>query len=156
VGVMIEESQGSLSEVELTDLERKLSIILPEQYRQFLLHFNGGRPSPSVFRFKKASGKYSDSMVDWFLSIYDGEYDNFESYFETYKLRHERLPADLVPIAHDPGGNLICIAVTGVGIGAVYFWDHEHEADRGVKPTRRNIYHITYNFDQFLEGLSEK
>ena len=80
---------------------------------------NGGRPVPNQFRFKKEQGPYTDSIVDWFLAIYEGEYDNFEQYFQTYKIEDDRVPEHLVPIAHDPGGNLVCISVSGSDVGAV-------------------------------------
>jgi hypothetical protein len=31
----------------------------------------------------------------------------------------------LIPIAHDPGGNMVCLAVTGEKMGKIFFWDHE-------------------------------
>ena len=67
-----------------------------------------------------------------------------------------RMPEELVPIAHDPGGNQICIAVAGPKTGAVYFWDHEEEADDDETPGYDNVYLIANSFNEFLNSLTEK
>lgn len=153
--ITIRNSETPLSVEAIRKVEERLGIVLPIDYRSFLLDHNGGRPRPAVFRFKKSPGRYADSCVDWFLAIYDGEHDNFESYYETYKRDQQRLPAEIVPIAHDPGGNLICIAITGPCNGAVYFWDHENEAEDGQVPTYGNVHLIANSFSEFLSSLSE-
>ena len=151
--INIRDTETPLLSEAIRKVEDRFGIVLPIEYRDFLLLHNGGRPRPDVFRFKKPSGKYADSCVDWFLAIYDGEHDNFESYFETYKLDQHRLPTELVPIAHDPGGNLICIAVSGSRKGAVFFWDHEYECDIGETPTFANVHVIADTFSEFLNSL---
>jgi len=153
--INIRNSKTPTSDEAIKTIEEKFGIALPVEYRNFLLSHNGGRVTPAVFRFKKQSGKYADSCVDWFLAIYDGEFDNFESYFETYKLDQQRLPPELVPIAHDPGGNLICISVSGSQKGAVFFWDHENECDIGETPTFANVHLIADSFSMFLAGLED-
>ena len=37
----------------------------------------------------------------------------------------ERIPEGVLPIAHDAGGNLVCLDVAGKFPGSVWFWDHE-------------------------------
>ena len=133
--------------------EERLGIVLSEEYRSFLLIHNGGRPKPDVFKFRKRSGKLATSCVDWFLAVYDGEYNNFERYFQTFKVFRQRLPSELVAIAHDPGGNLVCVAVDGDQKGAIFFWDHEQECEDGEMPTYSNVYLIADSFSDFLSSL---
>lgn len=153
--INIRDTEAPLSSEAIGIVEDRLGIVLPNEYRDFLLLHNGGRPRPAVFRFKNSSGKYVDSSVDWFLAIYEGEHDNFESYFETYKRDQQRLPTELVPIAHDPGGNLICISVSGSQKGAVFFWDHENECGIGETPTFWNVHVIAESFTEFLSSLQD-
>src|SRR4051794_11646457 len=101
MSVTIERAESALSEERLAAVESYIGARFPDQYRQFLLRNNGGKPTPSGFRFNKGT-RTSDSLVDWFLAIYDGEYDNFEAYFKTYRVDQARLPNNLIPIAHDP------------------------------------------------------
>ena len=150
------DSAAPLSPHCLSKLESRLNITLPDDYRNFLLKYNGGFPNPSVFRFKGKSGPYTDSCVDWFLSVYKGEYHNFETTFLRTKSERIRLPADLVAIGHDPGGNWICIAVSGPHRGSVYFWDHENEAPNEEAPWYRNVHLIADSFDEFLDSLSDR
>jgi anti-sigma B factor antagonist len=57
----------------------------------------------------------------------------------------------------DPGGNLICLGVSGPDRGRVYFWDHECEPDPdewdGRVETAGNIHPITRSFAEFLRGI---
>ena len=144
---VIKNAEAPVSSKRLEQVEKKLGITLPPQYRSFLLAHNGGQPVPNQFHYKKEQGPYTDSMVDWFLAIYEGENDNFEEYFATYKIEENRLPDNLVPIAHDPGGNLVCISVSESDVGAVFFWDHEREEEGN------NTHLIADTFDEFLSLL---
>lgn len=154
MAVTIRNSESFLSNEKLEEVERRLAIQLPAQYRHFLLAHNGGRPTPNVFHFKNQRGTDAVSCIDWFLAIYDGEHDNFETYFSWCKTDDVRMPLELVPIAHDPGGNLVCIAIAGAQCGAVYFWDHEQESDDPEGPSYLNVHLIADSFDEFLNGLS--
>lgn len=146
---IIEESERATSDEELDALEQKYNFVFPPQYRAFLLRYNGGMPEPYNFTF--GEGAYTDSMVDRFLAVYEGENDNFEDYYRCYKVDDgARIPLEMVPIAHDPGGNLINIAVSGPQVGAVFFWDHEREMD----DEKENNFLIAKSFDEFLEGLT--
>ncbi len=145
--VVIQNAEQPLAIERLEQVEKAYGIKLPLQYRRFLLAHNGGQPVPNQLHFKNMQGRDTDSIVDWFLAIYDGEIDSFEDYFGNYKVDENRLPEALVPIAHDPGGNLVCICIYGKDEGAVYFWDHEHELGGN------NIHLIADSFDEFLAGL---
>jgi len=151
--IEIRDSEASLTDADICNVEKKIGILFPAEYRNFLLLNNGGRPSKTLFAFRKADGHSSESCVDWFLAIYDGKYDNFESYYATYKINQARIPFHLVPIAHDPGGNLICISVSGSDCGAVFFWDHENEAPGVQAPSYDNVYLIEDSFNRFLHSL---
>lgn len=101
--------------------------------------------------------KASFSSIDWFFAIYDGKHDNLLRYFFNYKVHRKRLPFRLIPIAHDPGGNLICISCEGADNGFVYFWDHENEVDYHVAEDNdfSNLFFIAKSFNEFLEGLKK-
>jgi hypothetical protein len=145
----IEEDYGPLKESVLVLYEKKWGYKLPEPYRDFLLSHNGGYPEPDAFNFKN---KDTGSSVDRFLGIDIGEYDNLIEYLENYK---NRIPNDLFPIAHDPGGNLICICISGDNYGKIFFWDHDIEADEGELPDYSNITLISDSFEEFMNNLYE-
>lgn len=146
--VNIEDSVGLIDTSTIDKLEKKLAITLPSQYRAFLKRYNGGYPVPDGFLL---DDKSDGSCVDRFLGIDVGEHSNLEKYLITYK---DRVPKKLFPIAHDPGGNLILIGVSGDTLGKIYFWDHERESDN-YESEMSNVHLIARSFEKFLEGLYE-
>lgn len=141
------ESRGPLDDFIISICELEWELRLPEDYRRFLATHNGGRPIPDAFRFKSGEG---GSLVDGFFHIgLEKDYGLIQNR-KSYK---DRIPSDLLPIACDPFGNLICIATRGSNYGRVYFWDHEREADDGESADYSNVRLIADAFSGFLEGL---
>ena len=142
-----------LTELQLSKFEKKHGRVIPGPYRDFLLKYNGGDPDPCGFRLKRApQGISKRCAVKMFLGVDVPEPTLGLDY--TLTRFRDRVPANLFPIARDPGGNLICIATEGADNGKVFFWDHEFEAEEGEPPTSRNVYLVADSFDEFLEGLS--
>ena len=131
-------------------MEAELGISLPEQYREFLLNHNGGYPEPDAFPIH---GNASDEhgLVHYFLSIHEGDVYNLMSYVRRFE---GRVPEDLLPIALDPGGDLIVLSILGANRGKVYFWEHEEEAQEGETPGYENVYFVASSFYEFLNSLS--
>lgn len=144
----IKGSKGSNKLDEIERLEELIGSRLPRAYREFLLQHNGGYPEPDGFLFKDLS---DGSSIDRFLGVDVGEHSNIDKYLVTYQ---ERIPDGFFPIAHDPGGNLVLIGVTGRHSGNVYFWDHENEAD-GSAPDMSNMHLVAGDFSDFLNNLYE-
>jgi SMI1 / KNR4 family (SUKH-1) len=149
--VSFDEEGPRLSKEDLLGFQEQAGIRFPKEYQEFLLQHNGGRPSPSVFAYSR-DGNVDSGMVDWFLSIHNAEYDSLKDYNTTYK---PRLPGELIPIAHDPGGNLICLVWSGPLRYRIYFWDHDEEAEEGEPPTDRNLYFVADSLQEFLNALTE-
>lgn len=139
---------------DISNIEEFVKLKFPNSYIQHLLKYNGGQCSPSAFTFLE-NGQKSNSRIDWFLAIYDGEYDNLKEYIETYKIQQKRLPSHILPIAHDPGGNLICISCGNEDNGIIYFWDHEKEVDyyQSDDNDYTNLYFIANNIEDLLNNL---
>ncbi|WP_323756668.1 SMI1/KNR4 family protein [Roseivirga sp.] len=146
------DQEQQLTNQQIGQIEKELSFKFPQEFRSHLLNYNGGRCDPNVFKFQE-NGKPAYSSIDWFLSVYDGEYDNFKKYYTIYKIDEKRLPSNIVPIAHDPGGNLICLEID---TGRVFFWNHEREVDYSISSDTdySNLYLVANNFNEFLEGLA--
>ncbi|MBC7809956.1 MAG: SMI1/KNR4 family protein [Burkholderiales bacterium] len=156
------ESASLLDESDLTYLEESQGIALPEDYRRFLLAHNGGYPELCVFPIDDFP-RDTHAMVGWFFALegafsdtgavegYQGLPPTIEEALVDYR---NRVPSDLLPIARDPGGNLICLGVKGEQTGKVYFWDHNEESiDEEGHPTYLNVYKIADTFTKFLNSL---
>lgn len=96
-----------------------------------------------------------ETIVLMFYGIYDGEVSQFKEEL-TYEILdckfrlEDRIPKQLLPIACDPFGNDICLAISGRRRGKVYFWDHELEL--GV-PSWFNVFFVAKSFDNFIDIL---
>lgn len=151
------ETERPVTDMEISDLENLIGYKLPAEYKNHLSHYNGGRCNPNMFSFTE-NGNKSFSTIDWFLAIYDGEYDNLIKDVHMFKVNNKRMPDHILPIAHDPVGNLICISCGPNDNGYVYFWDHEKEVDyKSSNDTDySNLYLISETFNGFLTGLKEQ
>lgn len=143
---MIQEKNrfGILSENELIDFEKENSIKLPEDYRLFLLEFNGGAPNPNRV-------KNPDTIVSYLLGMHNQDY--FASLYKHIDMFKRRLPLSTFPIATDPFGNLFIMSVHPDVYGYIYFWDHEGEPEYQDGNYVDNCYFVAYSFNEFIDNL---
>lgn len=147
--VQIREPNKPVDSNRVRKFEISKGVQLPEQYRAFLLTYNGGRPEPNAFKYKDRS---NGSLVDRFFGFDVIKWSDLERHCEIHK---DRIPESFIPIAIDPGGNRIVIGISGDDIGKIYFWDHEMEVDDGEEPDMSNMHLVADSFQEFLAGLFE-
>ena len=145
----IQNARSAIGEVQLSKIEMEINSPLPKEYRKFLLKNNGGKPKPSIFPIKSYPIS-SRSESQSFLCINSGDVYDLSKYIKRYK---KRIPHDMLPIAIDLAGNLICIVFTGTDLGKIYFWDHENEVEEGLEPWCENIYFVSDSFGEFYENF---
>lgn len=133
-------------------LEQRLATHLPVSYRQFLFDINGGRPEPNAFKIQDNPND-THGLLERFFSLDDADADYDIS--DNIDVFQNRIPGNLLPIAFDPGGNLLCIAVSGENVGKIYFWDHNDECEIGAVPDYHNIYFVANDFSELLDNLTE-
>ena len=141
-------TERKLSEEMLAEFERGLGARLPDDYRQFMIEHNGGRPAPSVFEFMTADGT-SDCSVRVFLTLDDRENYSIQTYMSRYD---DRIPLQTLPIACDSFGNLVLLDLGAKAVGTIYFWDHEKESMDD--PTWDNINVAAFSFTEFINTLA--
>lgn len=124
-------------------LEVELALDFPSTYIDFLLKYNGGRPTPNSFDFYDKSDA---SCVNLFFGITDIDYMSLRDAIATF---YGRIPSGFLPIACDPGGNLLVLDCTNNKSG-IFFWDHELEADDEDQPSMENISFIAKDIDDLL------
>jgi hypothetical protein len=144
---------GPLTEERVVAFEQQLGTRLPEDYREFLLETNGGRPTvPAVFRYADRSGPYTDSVVNWFYGLHEGHHYRLD---ESLTYGRAVIPSELFAIADDPGGNSICLVATGPERGKVYFFVNDGAGDADPELNRKQLHRISDSFEAFLDGLTE-
>lgn len=137
---------GNLQKVELNDFEKENNIILPDDYKSFLLEFNGGVPNPNKNRKPSA-------VVTYILGMHNGDY--YASLYKHIDMFKGRLPVSTFPVATDSFGNLFIMSVHKESYGHIYFWDHEGEPEYQDGHYVDNCYFASYSFTDFINSLSE-
>ena len=107
---------GKLTPAKLNAFEKSLGSTLPEPYRTHLLNHNGGY----------VDGAKRLGNLHHVYGIHDGP--GWARFHDRSQMYGGLVPERLLPIADDPGGNLICIVLSGPDRGALCFWDHEARA----------------------------
>ena len=149
----IKEPLETLSLPAIQAAENSLGVKFPDDYVQFLLQYNGGRPEPAGFniqwRANQRSGQYwGTSLLSWFLSIYDGEATNLLEYNkESFS---GRIPKETIAIAQDCGGNLILLGISGEYKDKVLFWVKDDEVEEGETPGYDNVGFLADSFNEFI------
>ena len=158
-----------LTEADIAAIEQENKVLLPADYRAFMLKHNGGKPSPRWFDYSDGT-ELTGSAVQEFFAIYTKPEKetglsvnlNLARQFRTYKrMETPRMPEELIPIGDDGGGNKICLCVSGEHTGCIYYWDHELECTGGTyedgTPVTMwdNCYFVANSFTEFLDSLHE-
>jgi cell wall assembly regulator SMI1 len=132
----------SITEKEILSLEKQLKSRLPEDYRDFLLAYNGGNPRPNVFFISPEQQESSLSILFGITS--KKAYDLWTNALDAY----EDKDRTVLPIGEDPGGNQIYMSLHPNTYGHIFFCDHEMEAPDCMFP-------IAESFTDLLQKLYE-
>ncbi|MGK3998678.1 SMI1/KNR4 family protein [Sorangium sp. So ce1024] len=143
----IENHGPRISDNDIANFEERLGAVLPEDYRRFLLEFNGGSPTPDTVNIEGLPGAYAD--VQTFFGIGRTiESSNLDWNLATLT---ERLEAGMLPIAVDSGGNVFCLAIQGHRRGSVLYCDLESVF--GNLAATPQLFEVAPNFDAFISQL---
>ena len=159
-----------LTEADIAAFEQENKVLLPADYRAFMLRHNGGKPQPADFDYSDGT-ELTGSAVQEFYAIYTkpetetGLSPNLNLARSLRLLKRmgtPRMPEELIPIGDDGGGNQICLCVSGEHTGCIYYWDHEMECtgggtyEDGTPITMwDNCHFVANSFTEFLDSLHE-
>ncbi len=109
----------------IIQLEKQYSIVLPEEYKRFLLKYNGGMTPKTKFRINKVS---SDVRAFYGLGNAD-KYYNFQKLIDNMNILQDYIEDSMLPIATTVSGDDITIGIGKEENGSIFFQYH----DRGKK-----------------------
>lgn len=124
-------SANKVSEEEVIEIENGLGIKFPEDYKAFIIQMNGGTPQEDMLYnfYDEVSELENISIIRSFFSLYADDTvlkNNLKVIYNTMK-NEGTIPADMIPIADDPGGNIISISLNKDDYGFIYYLNHEFE-----------------------------
>jgi cell wall assembly regulator SMI1 len=142
--------QASLSDI--AAFERRIGLQLPEDYRRYLAAKNGGN-CYSDGTFREAGTGEEISSVNIVLGLRDDPDYDIE---QALSGMSERMPAQLLPICYDDGGNYLLLDCSDARRGMVYFLSLEaaDEDDEGESPALESLTVVARSFSELLEQLN--
>ncbi len=123
---------------------------LPDDYREFLLTFNGGKPEDNEFAIPH--GK-NEAGVNRFYGLLDERQSG--DLLHELEVMVSRIPEKMLLIGDDSSGNYICLSLRPDTFGQLFFWDHELEASEGDPATFSNLFFIDSSFNDFFSKLNK-
>jgi hypothetical protein len=141
---------------DFTRIEQRSGGALPTEYRSFVAKYGQGAPTRTCwFPIPGGSSWGSWGLLDRFIGASTDSGDGFPD--AVFDLFEDQIPRGTVPIAYDPGGNLVLLAVGDATkpLGSVWFWDHERRASSSLPAgqTVDDTYFVANSFDEFLRAL---
>lgn len=136
---------GNVKE-EIFKLEDEIGFTLPNDYKEFLINFNGGVPEVKYSTFKL--NELEENIGLQVLYGLDLEENlNLREWYEEYE---DDLLDDCLIIGHGIGFGFI-VLVNSPEVSGVYFWDNSFELENSSED--ENIYKISDTFREFIEEL---
>jgi SMI1-KNR4 cell-wall len=145
------ETSEAVTEDMITQFEIQIETAFQSNYRDFLQHY-GGYAFDRLVCYPYLEPFYGgkEGSLDLFFGLIDDENYGLLNNWNIYK---GRMPSNLLPIATDPGGNIICLSLDKETQEAIYFWDHSEEGIDNKSPRYSNIYLVANSFDEFMNSL---
>ena len=152
---------------QIKKFENLIDAKLPQDYINFLLKYNGGRPDRDTYKLIQpitygVEGDINDmGAILRFLGLVDDEEEYNGLIWHYLDVTVDRIPKELIHIGYDDFGNAICLCVKGEDYGRIYFWDHEmemgnfeiSEEDWADGPWYDNVFLIADSFVEFIDKL---
>lgn len=145
------------TEEQIVAFEAELGTSLPDDYRAFLLEWNGVffKDSDAAFLLKDSEDDDTDYFVTRLYGLKDKDtFDDVRRMQSGYAF-NERVPREIIAIGDNNSWNHLCISVSGPDRGAIYLWDpgEPWEPDGRNVPTREWLHPVADNFAEFWQAI---
>lgn len=158
-----QKTESNISVNQINEIEEEYSILFPQIYKMFLqtyseIVFMGDVYFYSIEKLKGSlDGRH---LMGAFYGIKNSSL-NLKKQIECY---NGRIPSCLIPIVELPGGDLLCLGISGDKKDKVFLWDHENEiaAYRMLYPNKKttsvddyweNTFLVANTFTEFINSL---
>jgi len=140
--------------------EAEIGATLPDDYRRFLMRTSGGYLDEYRFEGATPNGGSWTAVLSHVGGLHDKPDLSLRAARGCFQGGELQIPRTLLWIMGDPGGNGICIGLTGKYRGRVYFWIHDEQPDPqewdGQVETASNVILLANSFTDFVAGIVPK
>lgn len=133
---------STLDNERLVTLENMLGVTLPQDYRDYLLEYNGRGFEKNTFEVFE--GEYSIVHHVYRISNDNDYFDLINSYKRKKNIDHEKGRKFLI-IADDNVGNYIILSLAADSFGEIYFYDNDTISTKCTK--------LAQSFSEFCSSL---
>jgi hypothetical protein len=126
-------------------IEMRIGFTLSDDVKDFFAQVSGGIPEHCLFSY--GSDGSGSSLIQFFFAISGCSKDN-DLLLDTLNLISDRLPDGALPIAEEPGGNIVVVYLAGPRIGEVWFWEHDRFEGEDC------LQFIAKDLDSFVSSLT--
>jgi hypothetical protein len=138
-----------VTESDADSFEQRFGVVLPRDYRAFLLEVNGGRTARTHREFDRG-------ILNGLLSLNDPD-ESFDLAAWNERVREDLKTPDLIIVGVDDGGGRILLAVSGDHAGEVWFQVHDERPwdanPRVLWHDRRDFRKLAASFTAFMSSL---
>lgn len=145
-----------ITQADIEHFETTYNVKLPDDYKAFLLAYNGGYPHISAFEFK-INGRRLTSGVYFFCGL--GDVTDYARLSEMIEYVREDCiaPSYIVPIAGATDSDIICLSTREEDYGCIYYYDHNWPFRFEKAPGKhKTAFFLADSFTAFLDMLKNK
>ncbi len=129
---------------QLRSVEELVGRRMPSAYIDFLMFANGGSPEVDTF-YVEIDGNREDWNVNHFFRI-STDPNRPDDVIWNYRHLQASAPRQILPIADNGGGDLICLDLTEESNSRVLLWIHDKPEDR--------LHLVANSFEEFVDSLT--
>lgn len=135
---------GNITEDMINDYEKHIGFDLPDDYKYFLMQYNGGKIKDGVIFVGEIEEKIPLHVL-YGLNVEKGL--DLQKWNDEYQ--DDLLPNSII-IGHDYGGEFI-VLINDPEKKGIYFWDHMFSFEQSNE--EHNTYFIANSFQEFINEL---
>jgi hypothetical protein len=138
-----------VTESDVDGFEQRFGVVLPRDYRAFLLEVNGGRTAETHCEFDRGT-------LNGLFSLNDPDESRDLAGWNELVRKDLKTP-DIITVGADDGGGQILLAVSGEHSGEIWFQVHDERPwdanPRVLWHDRRDVRKLADSFTAFMSSL---
>lgn len=137
----------AISESDLIEIEQKMNLLLPIEFKEFYLQHNGGNPVVNTYYRWNEEEK---TRINSFDRIKKDNGIGLEVMYENLIVKESYLPLGIIPFANDDSGNMFCLSARESDFGSVYYCNND---DYDIDNKEECLTLLDKGFKRFIDNL---